>query len=98
MTGRTRNAELRGDDVLDVSPADGERLRARDGEPVRLISRYGSAVLPLRVNTAVQTGQVFATFQIPEVRLNAVTGPHRDGAVGTPEYKVTAVRIERVAT
>jgi formate dehydrogenase major subunit len=98
MTGRTRNVDLRGEDVLDVSPADGERLQARDGDAVRVISRYGSAVLPLRVNPAVSAGQLFATFQTPGVRVNAVTGPHRDAAVGTPEYKVTAVRIERVTT
>ena len=98
MTGRTRNVDLRGEDLLDVSPADAERLQARDGEPVRVVSHYGSAVLPLRVSATVEAGQVFATFQTPGVRLNAVTGPHRDAAAGTPEYKVTAVRIERVAT
>ena len=98
MTGRTRNTELRGDDFLDVSPVDGQRLQARDGEPFRVVSRHGSAVLPIRITAAVEMGQLFATFQIPEVRLNAVTGPHRDRTVGTPEYKITAVRIERVAT
>ena len=40
-------------------------------------------------------GQLFATFHTKEVFLNAVTSPNRDSAVGTPEYKVTAVRIER---
>jgi hypothetical protein len=29
------------------------------------------------------------------VFLNRITGPHRDSVVGSPEYKVTAVRIER---
>lgn len=28
--------------------------------------------------------------------MNAVTGPHRDSVVGTPESKLTAVRVEQV--
>ena len=56
---------------------------------------YGAAVLPARFSAAVVAGQLFATFHTTEVFLNAVTGPHRDRVVGTPEYKVTAVRIER---
>jgi formate dehydrogenase major subunit len=54
-------------------------------------------MLTAHVDAAVQSGQLFATFHQPEVLLNALTGPHRDAVVGTPEYKVTAVRIERVA-
>jgi len=38
---------------------------------------------------------VFATFHRPDLLLNAVTGPYRDAVTGTPEYKVTAVRLER---
>ena len=97
MTGRTSNAELRPTDVLDLCPTDASRLHILEGDLVRIVSHYGSAMLPAHVDAAVQSGQLFATFHQPEVLLNALTGPHRDAAVGTPEYKVTAVRIERVA-
>ncbi len=97
MTGRTRNTELRPADVLDMSPADASRLDFHEGESVRLVSRYGAAVLPVRFSTTIATGQLFATFHTRETFLNAVTGPHRDSEVGTPEYKLTAVRIVRVA-
>ena len=53
MTGRTPNTELRFSDVLDVSPADAGRLGLDDGRMVRVTSRYGSATLPLRINTTV---------------------------------------------
>jgi formate dehydrogenase major subunit len=96
MTRRTPNNELRPTDLLDMAPADAERLGARDGDRVRLSSRYGSAELPVHVDATIQVGQLFATFQQPEILLNAVTGPHRDSVTGTPEYKVTAVRVERV--
>jgi predicted molibdopterin-dependent oxidoreductase YjgC len=66
-----------------------------DGELVRLVSRYGAAVLPIHYSPAMVPGQLFATFHTVEAFLNAVTGPYRDAVVGTPAYKVTAVRIER---
>jgi formate dehydrogenase major subunit len=95
MTGRTPNHELRPTDVLDVSPRDAESMQLGDGDLVRVTSRYGSATLPLQVNPALQAGQLFATFQRPDLMLNAITGPHRDAIAATPEYKVTAVRVDR---
>jgi formate dehydrogenase major subunit len=96
MTGRTLNNELRPGDMLEVSAADAFRIGLSDGQMIRIDSRYGSATLRACVNGAVSPGHLFATFHSPAVRLNAVTGPHGDEEVGTPEYKVTAVRIERV--
>jgi formate dehydrogenase major subunit len=95
MTGRAATRELRPQDVLDISPEDAERVGVAEGEPLKVLSRYGSAILPAHVSATVQPGQVFATFQQPDVRLNNVTGPRRD-PVGTPEYKVTSVAVQRV--
>jgi formate dehydrogenase major subunit len=96
MTGRTKNTVLRPTDYLDINPADAARLGLQDGECVRLQSRYGNAVLPLKINAAVKEGELFTTFHTAEVFLNHVTSPHRDGYVGAPEYKVTAVRVDSV--
>jgi formate dehydrogenase major subunit len=81
-------------DVLDVSPADAEALGLRAGEPVRVVSRYGSATLEVRITDRMLPGQVFTTFSDPGVAVNRLTGPHRDTVTNTPEYKVTAVRLE----
>jgi formate dehydrogenase major subunit len=96
MTGRTLNSELRRSDVLDLSPVDAARLGFTDGQMVRVTSRYGSVTLPLNVGETVNPGQLFATFQSPDIPLNSLTGPNRDAMVGTPEYKVTAVRVETI--
>jgi formate dehydrogenase major subunit len=97
MTGRTPNTELRPEDVLDVAPADAVALGVDTGDPVRVTSRYGQVVLPARISADLDPGHLFATFQTNGTFLNRVTGSNRDGAVGTPEYKLTAVCVERVA-
>ena len=96
MTLRTYNKELHPADFLDMAPEDAERLELRDGEKVRLRSRYGNANLPVRINSAVKQGELFATFHTAEVFLNNVTSPYRDRYVLAPEYKVTAVRIDKL--
>ena len=97
MTMRTRNTVLRPTDYLNVSSDDARALGVADGAKVRLQSRYGSAVLPIKVSGEVKPGEVFATFHTADSFLNCVTSAYRDGYVGAPEYKVTAVRIEVVS-
>lgn len=95
MTSRTKNSLLRPSDVLDISPRDAQRLGLQEGTRVRICSRYGEAVLPVHLSPAVRDGEVFATFHTAEIFLNRVTGPYRDTHTHTPEYKLTAIRIER---
>ena len=96
MTMRTPNAHLRSTDTIDISPDDAAHLGINDGDRVRLRSRWGEAVLPARITEYVEPGELFATFHTPQVSLNRLTGAHRDGYAKTPEYKVTAVRIDRI--
>lgn len=96
MTMRTPNAALRPADTLDVSPADAERLSFHNGEAVRLISRHGEARLPVKITATVKPGELFATFHTSLAFLNNLTGPARDTIVDTPEYKIVAVRLEKV--
>ncbi|MCM3905284.1 MAG: formate dehydrogenase subunit alpha [Pyrinomonadaceae bacterium] len=95
MTMRTANAELRATDLLDISAQDAKRLQLTKGEQVHIHSRYGKATLPIRITSAVRPGELFATFHTAKVFLNRVTSPYRDRYVKSPEYKVTAVRIEK---
>ena len=97
MTMRTPNIELRSADTLDISAEDAARLELRQGERVRVRSRYGEIFAPIRINPAVKSGELFATFHTSDVFLNRLVGPGRDNAVQTPEYKVVAVRIEKLS-
>jgi formate dehydrogenase major subunit len=93
MTARTPQLVLRATDTLDMHPYDARQLELHDGMPVRIQSRHGDAVLPLRVTDTVAPGQLFATFHDPARALNRLTGPARDSVTSAPEYKVTAVRV-----
>lgn len=95
MTMRTPNAELRESDTLDMAPADARRLGLNDGERVCIRSRHGQAIIPLRIDSRVKVGELFATFHATEVFLNRVTGRSRDSVELTPEYKVVAVNVEK---
>jgi formate dehydrogenase major subunit len=96
MTLRTPNRVLRETDLLDVSPEDAGRLGLQGGDRVRLSSRHGEAELEVSIHPNVKQGELFTTFNTAEVFINNVTGPFQDPYTQTPEYKVTAVRIEKV--
>jgi formate dehydrogenase major subunit len=95
MTARTGNADLRPRDVLDVSPSDAARLAIGEGDPVEVESRHGKTTLPAHVDASVRPGELFATFHTPSTFVNRVTGGGQDSITHTPEYKRTAVRIQR---
>ncbi|WP_455275359.1 formate dehydrogenase subunit alpha [Ralstonia thomasii] len=95
MSYRTPNAALRPSDTLDMAPADAARYGLVEGEAVRVTSRYGSAMLPLHISDAMQVGQLFCSFHRPDQSINQLTSPVRDRLVHAPEYKVTAVRVEK---
>jgi formate dehydrogenase major subunit len=96
MTSRTPNLELRPTDLLLMNPSDAQTLQLTTGESVRVASRYGEAILPLQVSTIVKKGELFSTFHTPEIFLNRVTSSYRDRYTQAPEYKVAAVRVERL--
>jgi formate dehydrogenase major subunit len=98
MTRRTANNAFQPGDVVEMSAEDAARLELHDGELVRVRSRHGEIVLPLAISPRVRDGELFATFHTGEVFVNRLIGPAQDAITHTPEYKLTAVRIDRSAT
>ena len=95
MTGRTPNNLLQPTDTLDMAPADAARLGFTDGETGACSQPLWFVILPLRVTDTVSPGELFVSFHRPELFVNRLTSSVRDRLVQTPEYKVTAVRVER---
>lgn len=96
QTARTPNDGIHSTDYLQVSHPDAESLGLSDGETVRLRSEQGSAELPVKISDNVKPGEVYTTFHSTRVFLNQITTSHRDRYTKTPEYKITAVRIEKL--
>ncbi|MFX1677391.1 formate dehydrogenase subunit alpha [Paraburkholderia sp. A2WS-5] len=96
MTQRTANLLLRASDTLDMAPDDAARYGFVEGETVHISSRYGAADLTVHISGAMRAGQLFSAFHCPDLFINRLTSPVRDRLVRTPEYKVVAVRVEKL--
>ncbi len=69
-----------------------------DGEDVRVVSRRGAATAPARVTDTIRRDTVFMPFHWAGAgRANTITNPALDPTSRMPEFKVCAVRLERVS-
>jgi formate dehydrogenase major subunit len=89
---------LRRSEALELSPEDATRYSLTDGDVVRVSSRRGSVVTPVRIDHGLRPGLVFRTPHFTdEVDTNALTIDATDPRSGTAEFKASAVRIEKLA-
>jgi formate dehydrogenase major subunit len=88
---------LRRPEAIEISPEDAVRYGLTEGETVRVRSRRGSLVVPVRVDPALRPGLAFMTLHQPaQVPTNELTIAVVDPRSGTPEFKAAAVRIEKL--
>jgi formate dehydrogenase major subunit len=89
---------LRRGESLDLSPEDCDRLGLAEGERVRVTSRRGSVVAPVRVDVTLRPGLAFMTLHFPDqVETNVLTIDATDPKSGTAEFKASAIRVEKLA-
>ncbi len=81
---------------IEINPADGEQLGIATGDRVRVISRRGEVTGPAHLNDRLPRGMIFMTFHFAETPTNALTGDAVDPVAKIPEYKASAVRVERL--
>lgn len=96
MTYRTANKKIHPSDFLHIHPDDAINIKMKEGEKAKISSKYGTAFLKVKMDDSVRKGECFTTFSNTEVFINKITGSYRDNYVQTPEYKITAVRIEKI--
>jgi predicted molibdopterin-dependent oxidoreductase YjgC len=88
---------LRREVALEVSPEDGRHYELHEGERVRVTSRRGSVIAPVRFDTGLRPGLVFLSVHAhDQVATNDLTIDAVDPKSGTAEFKATAIRIEKV--
>ena len=96
QTGGLRLAAAPGES-LDLSPEDAGRLGVGDGEVVRVSSRRGTVVVPVRIDEGLRPGLTFMTLHFQdEVATNILTIDAVDPKSGTAEFKAAAIRVERL--
>lgn len=97
QTRRTNNQVWHDEDRLDIHPHDAEVRGIRENDWVGITSRAGQTVLRAHITDKVLPGVVYTTFHHPVSGANVITTDNSDWATNCPEYKVTAVQVERVS-
>ena len=97
QTRRTDNQVWHDEDILEVHPHDAEERGINDGDWLGITSRAGQTVLRARISERMQPGVVYTTFHHPGSGANVITTDNSDWATNCPEYKVTAVQVEKVS-
>ncbi len=87
---------LRGEELVEINLEDARSLGIGDGEMVKVVSRRGEVVAKAKVGEVSPAGVVFMTFHFSESPTNVLTNSAFDPVAKIPEYKVCAVRVEKV--
>jgi formate dehydrogenase alpha subunit len=80
--------------LVEINPADADKLGIADGQTVKVTSRRGTLQAKAKITTRSDRGTVFMNFHFHEAAVNLLTNPALDPIGKIPEYKVCAVRVE----
>jgi formate dehydrogenase major subunit len=87
---------LRPYELAQINPLDAARLDLKEEDEIRVTSRRGSVVTRVTITDRVQPGSLFMTFHYWESPVNEVTSGASDPVTKTGEYKVAAIKVEKV--
>ncbi len=97
MTHRARNLEaMYPESLIEISPKDALNAGIGNAEMMRISSRRGEIVARAHVTDRVEPGLIFGTFHFADSAANFLTNPVLDPEAKIPEFKVCAVKVERV--
>ncbi len=82
--------------LVEINPKDARKAGVEDGDRIKLSSRRGEIISTAQVTDRVEPGIVFTTFHFAEAAANFLTNPALDPTAKIPEFKVAAVRVEKV--
>lgn len=97
----TRQSEklntIRPYELAEINPVDADRLGLKEEDFVRVTSRRGSITTRVTITDRVKPGMMFMTFHYKESPVNELTNSAYDPVTKTAEYKVSAVRVEKLS-
>lgn len=84
---------------VEIHPKDAEKLGFRTGDMIKIISRRGESTLKARIIETPREGMVFVPWHWPDEDslINRVVVNAFDPGSKQPEFKVSAVKLEKVA-
>jgi predicted molibdopterin-dependent oxidoreductase YjgC len=87
---------LRGEELVEMNPDDALTLGIEDGSMVEVSSRRGNVRARAKTTEKSPKGVVFMTFHFAETPTNVLTNPALDPVAKIPEFKVCAVKLNKV--
>ena len=79
-----------------INTDDAKKLGIRDGNKVKVTSATSHLIVPAKLDDAMPHGVVGMQFHFREALVNKLFPCDIDRASGTPNYKIVAVRVEKV--
>jgi predicted molibdopterin-dependent oxidoreductase YjgC len=92
------SSPMRRGETLDLAPEDAAAYGLEEGQHVRVTSRRGTVIAPVRIDLGLRPGLAFMTLHFPDdVAVNLLTIDATDPKSGTAEFKATAIRIDMLS-
>jgi len=81
---------------IELNREDAAQLNVRTGDRVRVTSRLGTVVSPVRISTNLRRGVVFVPNHFDDTLVNQLIPNETDPVAHIPAYKGVPVHIERI--
>jgi len=82
---------------VEISAQDAREYNIKDTELLRVVSRRGEIEAQAKISEKAVKGTIFIPFHYASAAANRLTHAALDPAAKIPEYKVCAVKIEKIA-
>ena len=97
MTRRSAGLmEVYGKSLVEVNADDASVIGVQDNKKILVTSRRGKMVANVHISDRVPPGLIYANFHFPESPVNELTIAALDPIAKIPEFKVCAVRLEKI--
>jgi formate dehydrogenase alpha subunit len=88
--------EMKPYELAEMNEVDAQKLNVENEGFIKVTSRRGSILTRIRITDRVKPGMMFMTFHYKESPVNELTNAAFDPITKTAEYKISAVRVEKV--
>jgi formate dehydrogenase alpha subunit len=97
MSGRSSLEEAFPEAICEIHPHDAEQYAVATGDWIALTSRRGTIAMRAMVTGRSPRGTIFIPFHFAEAAANKLTKVQIDSRAKIPDFKNTAVRIEKTS-